>query len=140
MIGPGRSLAASLLPTTMRLDKWLHVARIFKTRNRATQACVAGRVRVNGLMAKAHRTVTLEDRLEIHRGDWKQILIVKGLYPRSLPKAEARRLYRDQTPPRPPADPLARLFKRPFLTRSRGTGRPTKKDRRQLQRLKNDSE
>ena len=124
----------------MRLDKWLHVARIFKTRNRATQACAAGRVSVNGLTAKAHRTVNLEDRLEIHRGDWKQILIVKGLYPRSLPKAEARRLYQAQTPARPPLDPLARLFTRPFLTRPRGAGRPTKKERRQLEQLKDEPE
>ena len=124
----------------MRLDKWLHVAQIFKTRSRSTRACVAGRVRVNGLVAKAHRTVVLEDRLEIRRDNWKQVLIVKAFHRKSLPKVEARRLYRDESEPRPVADPFGPVGRGSILVRKRGRGRPTKRDRRRLHRLKSSSD
>ncbi|MCZ6506851.1 MAG: RNA-binding S4 domain-containing protein [Acidobacteria bacterium] len=120
----------------MRLDKWLQVARVFKTRSQATKACQLSRVRVNGVKAKPHRSLTLDDRVEIEKGDWTRILVVRELHDRPLPKAEASRVYIDETPPAPPRDPLARLLRRPPETRERGLGRPTKKQRRELERLK----
>ncbi len=120
----------------VRLDKWLQVARAFKTRSQATRACSLGRVRVNGAVAKPHRHLALGDRVEVERRDRLLVLEVRELRDRPLPKAEAARLFVDHSPPPPPPDPLARLLRRPASTRERGTGRPTKKDRRSLDRLR----
>ncbi len=119
----------------VRLDKWLHVARVFKTRSQAAQACAGGRVKVNGASAKPHRPIQREDRLEIEKEDWTRILIVKELRDKPVSKAEARTLYEDLTPPRPALDPLAALLRRPPVSRPRGSGRPTKKDRRVITKL-----
>jgi ribosome-associated heat shock protein Hsp15 len=118
----------------VRLDKWLQVARMFKTRTQATHACDLGRVRVNGQPAKPHRQLALGDRIELTQGDWDRVLVVQELRDRPVPKAEAAKLYEDLSPPRPAPDPLARLMRRPLVTRDAGAGRPTKKERRELER------
>lgn len=120
---------------SVRLDKWLHVARMYKTRTKATHACDLGRVQVNGQPAKPHRHLNPGDRVELEQGDWQRILIVKELKDRPVPKAEAALMYEDQSPPRPAADPLARLLRRPPVLREAGAGRPTKKDRREMDRF-----
>ncbi len=120
---------------SVRLDKWLQVARMFKARTKATHACDLGRVLVNGQPAKPHRHLVLGDRIELKQGDWQRILIVQELQDRPVPKAEAAALYEDQSPPKPPPDPYARLLRRPPMLRDPGTGRPTKKDRREMDRL-----
>lgn len=114
----------------VRLDKWLQVARVFKTRSQATRACGLSRVRVNGMVAKPHRTLDLEDRIEVTQGDWQRVLIVKELRDKTLPKAEAARVYEDLSPPRPVEDPFTRIQRRPGVHRETGAGRPTKRDRR----------
>jgi ribosome-associated heat shock protein Hsp15 len=119
---------------SVRLDKWLHVARMFKTRTKATHACELGRVQVNGQAAKAHRHLAPGDRIELTQGDWDRILIVKELKDRPVPKAEAASLYEDQSPPKPASDPLARLMRRPPAQRDPGAGRPTKKERREMEK------
>ena len=118
---------------SVRLDKWLHVARMFKTRTQATNACDLGRVQVNGQTAKPHRHLNPGDRVELTQGDWDRILIVKELKDKPVPKAEAPLLYEDQSPPKPAYDPLARLLRRPPVLREAGAGRPTKKDRREME-------
>jgi ribosome-associated heat shock protein Hsp15 len=118
----------------VRLDKWLQVARMYKTRTQATHACDLGRVRVNGQPVKPHRQLVPGDRVELLQGDWERVLIVKELRDRPVPKAEAAGLYEDQSPPRPSADPLKRLMNRPPAPRDAGAGRPTKKERRELDR------
>ncbi len=118
----------------VRLDKWLQVARAFKTRSQATHACTLGRVKVNGQVAKPHRHLALEDRVEIEAGDWTRLLVVKELRDKPLPKEEAKRLFEDLSPPRPVLDAIDRLLKAPPVRRERGAGRPTKRDRRQLER------
>lgn len=120
----------------VRLDKWLQVARVFKTRSQATKACNSSRVRVNGQVAKPHRHLALDDRVEIEIRDWTRVLVVKELRDRPLPKAEAPRLFEDSSPPRPQPDPFARLLRRPPVLRERGRGRPTKKERRETDRWK----
>lgn len=119
----------------VRLDKWLQVARVFKTRSQATKACNLSRVKVNGTVSKAHRSLSVGDRLEVEKNDWTHILEVKKLRDKPVPKAEARELYEDHTPPRP-QDPLERLMRRPAVRREKGAGRPTKKERRELDRLR----
>ncbi len=118
----------------VRLDKWLQVARAFKTRSQATRACNLSRVRVNGQVAKPHRQVSLDDRVEIEVGDWTRVLVVKELRDRPLPKADAGRLFEDLSPPRPEPDPWQRLTRRTPARREPGAGRPTKKERRELDR------
>ncbi len=120
-----------------RLDKWLQVSRMFRARSRAAAACESGRVLVNGQRAKAHRQLRVGDRIEFRIRDWKRILIVRELRDKPLPKAEAPRLYEDQSPPRPApvprderSEPLAAGRRR------RGAGRPTKRDRRLIDRLR----
>jgi ribosome-associated heat shock protein Hsp15 len=122
----------------VRLDKWLQVARMFKSRTQATHACELGRVRVNGLPAKPHRPLALGDRVELLQGDWQRVLTVRELRDRPVPKAVAATLYDDQSPPRPAPDPLRRLLSRPPVLRPAGAGRPTKKDRRDLERWEKD--
>jgi ribosome-associated heat shock protein Hsp15 len=118
----------------VRLDKWLQVARMFKTRTQATHACDLGRVRVNGQSAKPHRQLAVGDRVELQQGDWERVLTVRELQDRPVPKAAAAALYEDLSPPRPAADPMRRLLKRPPVLRDAGAGRPTKKDRRDIDR------
>jgi len=122
----------------VRLDKWLQVARMFKTRTQATHACDLGRVRVNGQPAKPHRALAVGDRVELQQGDWERVLTVRELRDRPVPKAEAAALYDDQSPPRPAPDPLRRLLSRPPALRPQGTGRPTKKERREIERWESD--
>lgn len=118
----------------VRVDKWLQVARVFKTRSQATKACTLGRVRVNGQVAKPHRSLALEDRVEIELRDWTRVLIVRELRDRPLAKAEASRLFEDLSPPRPVPDPIERMLRAPPERREAGSGRPTKKDRRDMDR------
>ena len=120
---------------SVRLDKWLQVARMYKTRTKATDACDLGRVKVNGQPAKPHRNLAVGDRVELEQGDWERVLIVKELKDKPGPKAEAANLYEDLSPPRPVLDPLERLMRRPPVLRDAGAGRPTKKDRRDMERF-----
>lgn len=117
-----------------RLDKWLHVACVFKTRTQATHAVDLNRIRVNGQAAKPHRTLVPGDRIEVVQGDWTRVLVVKELRDKPVSKEEARTLYEDLSPPRPEADPMQRLMMRPPALRERGAGRPTKKERRDMER------
>ncbi len=121
---------------TVRLDKWLQVARAFKTRSKATHACNLSRVKVNGVTSKPHRQLQLEDRVEVEIGDWTRILVVKELRDKTLPKAEAKRVYEDLSPPRPQLDEFEKLMRRRPVAREKGMGRPSKKERRELDRLR----
>ncbi|MCH9650421.1 MAG: RNA-binding S4 domain-containing protein [Deltaproteobacteria bacterium] len=121
---------------SVRLDKWLQVARVFKTRTQATRACSLSRVRVNGTIAKAHRSLAIDDQIEVQKGDWQRVLVVKELKDKPLPKAEAPRLYEDHSPPPPPRDSLERLLRSSPVRRERGSGRPTKRDRRDIEKLR----
>jgi ribosome-associated heat shock protein Hsp15 len=118
----------------VRIDKWLHVARVFKTRTLAAKACQLSRVRVNGTPVKPHRQVAVGDRVEAEvTAEWTRVLVVREVADKPLAKVEVPRLFEDLSPPRPAGDALARLLKRPVVERSAGTGRPTKRDRRTME-------
>jgi ribosome-associated heat shock protein Hsp15 len=121
---------------TVRVDKWLQVARVFKTRTQATRACTLGRVRVNGATVKPHRSLALEDVVEVRFGDWTRVVVVKELRDRPLPKADAARVLEDRSPPRPERRREDAVFRPAPVAREPGSGRPTKRQRRQLDRLK----
>ena len=91
---------------SVRLDKWLHVARVFKTRTQATHAVDLNRVQVNGQAPKPHRNLAIGDRVEVEIGEWTRVLIVKELKDKPVSKEEARTLFEDLSPPRPESDPL----------------------------------
>ena len=118
----------------VRLDKWLQVARVFKTRSQATRACNLNRVRVNGNTAKPHKQLEIGDRVDIEIRDWVRTLVVKELRDKTLPKTEVPRIFEDLTPPKPPPDPMDRMMRRRPAEREAGQGRPTKKQRRQIDR------
>lgn len=117
----------------VRIDKWLHVARVYKTRSLATKACQLSRVRVNGVTVKPHRELRVGDRVEAEvTRDWTRVLEVRELADKTLPKAEVPRIFEDLSPPRPTTDPYSRALRRPPVARERGAGRPTKKQRREI--------
>src|SRR5258708_39566000 len=123
----------------MRLDLWLDVVCLFKTRSEAQKACRLGKVDVGGQTAKAHREVKIGDQIEILRPfGRRQTVVVRGLADRHLPKAEARLLYEAVTPnPTPHEIELRRMapLAAPF-TRRASLGAPDKRERRELRRLK----
>jgi ribosome-associated heat shock protein Hsp15 len=116
----------------VRIDKWLKVARIFKTRTQATRACRLGHIIVNGQSAKPHRILSPGDRIELIKNQWSMVLVVIELRDRPVPKAQTQKLYKDESPPHPKRDPMANLLHKSSITREKGKGRPTKKDRRQI--------
>jgi ribosome-associated heat shock protein Hsp15 len=123
----------------MRLDVWLDVACLFKTRSEATRACKLGKVDVGGQPAKPHRDIKPGDAIDIGRPfGRRQKVIVVGLAEKHIPKAEARLLYEDVTPkPSPEEMELLRMGRlmAPF-TRPRGAGAPDRRERKALNRLK----
>jgi len=117
--------------TTIRVDKWLWAARFFKTRSLAAQACAGGKVDLNGEAAKPARAVRPGDRIAVTLPGGRRIGRVLALSERRGPASEARALWDDLTPPAPPRRRLAAPSYRPP-----GSGRPTKLERRQTDRLR----
>jgi ribosome-associated heat shock protein Hsp15 len=112
---------------SVRLDVWLDVSCLFKTRSEAQRACKGGKVVVNGAAAKPHRDVRVGDEIVITRPLGKrQTIVVRQLTDRHLPRAEARELYEDLTPPPTPEELEQRRLERLF----RATAPPGKPDRR----------
>jgi len=126
-------------PADVRLDVWLDVACLFKTRSEAQKACLGGKVDINGQAAKPHRLIRPGEELRITRTHGrKQVVRVSELAERHVPKAAARRLYEDLTPPSTPEEQeqieLARAFRRTFGSRPPRT--PDKRERRALRKMK----
>lgn len=123
----------------MRLDVWLDVTCLFRTRSEAQKACRLGKVDVGGQTAKAHRDIKPGDEIEIGRPfGRRQKVIVITLAEKHVPKAEARMLYEDVTPKPSPEEVELRRMGRlmaPF-TRPRGAGAPDRRERKALNRLK----
>ncbi len=117
----------------IRVDRWLDIACIFKTRNQARGACLKGRVSINGRACKPRQPVRVGDEISIRQSGWSRILQVRDLAGRNIPRTEARSLYEDLTPERPKLDPIEQIMKNPPPGRS---GKPTKKERRSLSRLR----
>jgi ribosome-associated heat shock protein Hsp15 len=125
-----------------RLDVWLDVACLFKTRSEAQRACRGGKVTVNDQRAKPHRTIQSGDRLSITRQNGRsQQVVIRSLATQHVLKAAARALYDDVTPPPTAAELEFRRFGA-GPPRRRGPGRtptdatPNTRQRRQLRRLK----
>lgn len=124
----------------VRLDVWLDVACLFKTRSEAKRACEAGRVAVNGQTAKPNRIVREGDRLRIGRPfSRNQDIIVRIVLDDHVKKSEAKALYDDVTP-KPTAEELEmRRVERAYRAAAQAAGTPDRRQRRQLRRIKEGS-
>lgn len=113
---------------SVRIDVWLWAVRQTKTRSLATAECRAGHVRLNGEPVKASTKVTIGDEVRYRVHGFDRILKVTGVLTKRTSASVAAECYEDLTPERP------RVYV-PIMTRERGSGRPTKKERRELDRL-----
>ena len=123
-------------PERIRLDVWLDVACVCKTRSAARQACLGGKVSVNGARAKPNREIRAGDRIGITgpHGRGREI-VVKVVEAQHVPKATARKLYEDVTPPPTPEElELRDLLRRAGPPPGQGRGAPDRRDRRALKR------
>jgi ribosome-associated heat shock protein Hsp15 len=121
----------------VRLDAWLDVACLFKTRSEAKRACDSGHVEVNGDRAKPHRLVREDDRLRINRGLGRhQDVVVRVLIGQHVKKAEARALYDDVTPAPTPEEVERRRIERTYRAAAQAAGTPDRRRRRELRRAK----
>jgi ribosome-associated heat shock protein Hsp15 len=111
-----------------RLDRWLWAVRLTRTRPDAAAACGGGRVRVNGRAAKPSTAVSSGDEVRAVVGDRTRIVEVVQVIQKRVGAADAVTCYLDRTPPPPPTPSI------PVAIRDRGAGRPTKRDRRLLDR------
>ena len=119
--------------TSVRVDKWLWAARMFKTRSAASTACGAGHVKIGGESVKASKSVKPGDEIHVLTPGGPRELEVVALGDRRGPASVAQTLYIDHTPPPPPKE-----AREPDLGghRERGAGRPTKKQLRELRKLR----
>lgn len=113
----------------VRLDKWLWAARLFKTRSLAAEACDGGHVKVGGVNAKPARNVKAGDHIEARTEGGRRVVVVKVLSSQRGSPEVAATWYEDHSPPPPPREPMVARWER-------GEGRPTKRDRRVLDKLR----
>jgi len=117
-------------PANVRVDAWLWAIRAYKTRSAATAACRAGHIRINGNPVKASQSVIIGDTIRVRESGWERILEVRRLIAKRVGAEAASHCFTDHTPPRPVAPKLG------LPQRDRGAGRPTKKDRRDMEKLR----
>lgn len=124
--GPNGDIAEM---ASVRLDKWLWAARCYKTRSQAGEAVAAGHVKVNGDSVKVAKMLRRGDQVTVRVEDHTRILDVVGLSDKRGPAPVARTLYVDRSPPRPDRALAG-------VTRDRGLGRPTKREQREIRRVR----
>jgi ribosome-associated heat shock protein Hsp15 len=121
----------------VRLDVWLDVACLFKTRSEAQRACKGGKVVVNGGAAKPHRDVRIGDELVITRPlGRRQIVVVRGVAHHQVAKAQARELYEDRTPAPSAEEVEMRRLERLFKATTAPRKRPDRRKRQDLRRIR----
>ncbi|MFJ2817008.1 RNA-binding S4 domain-containing protein [Streptomyces sp. NPDC091279] len=116
---------------TVRLDSWIWAVRLIKTRSLGAAACRGGHVHVNGERVKPAYAVRVGDEVRVRQEGRVRIVIVKRLIRKRVGAPVAAQCYVDNSPPPPPREAIA-----PAGVRDRGTGRPTKRDRRDMERLR----
>ncbi|BDI22373.1 RNA-binding S4 domain-containing protein [Herbiconiux sp. L3-i23] len=118
-------------PTSVRVDSWLWAVRLVKTRAAATAACRAGHVTLRGERAKAAAPVRVGDEVRIRVAGRERVVIARRLLIKRVSAVVAAECLTDLTPPEPP-----RVEAPAVVARDRGAGRPTKRERRDLDRLR----
>jgi ribosome-associated heat shock protein Hsp15 len=117
--------------TSTRVDSWIWAIRLFKTRSLATAACRAGHVRVNGERGKAAAPVRIGDEVRVRNAGFDRVVVVRRILTKRVGASVAAECFTDLTPAAPPRESVAA----PPM-RERGAGRPTKRERRDLERLR----
>lgn len=118
----------------LRIDKYLWAIRAFKTRSLATEACKTGRVKKEGQSLKPSHVIKLDEIFTVQKGPDRKIIKVTGLLERRVDAKTAVGFYDDLTPVEETPS-FKSAFHSPLLSRDRGTGRPTKKDRRDIDEM-----
>ena len=116
----------------MRVDQWLHAVRLCKTRSDAAAACRGGHVSINGKAAKPASLVVVGDRIEAYLAKRDRVVVVRRLLVKRVGASIAVECFDDESPAPPERDPIDTAF----AVRERGAGRPTKRDRRRIDRLR----
>ncbi|MFI9028797.1 RNA-binding S4 domain-containing protein [Streptomyces sp. NPDC053560] len=115
---------------SVRIDSWIWSVRLMKTRSAAATACRGGHVRVNGERVKAAHGVRTGDEVRLRHAGRERIVVVKRLVKKRVGAPVAVECYVDNSPPPPPRETALQV-----PVRDRGAGRPTKRDRREMERL-----
>ncbi|GAA4235162.1 hypothetical protein GCM10022254_41800 [Actinomadura meridiana] len=115
---------------TVRVDLWIWSVRLLKTRSMATTACRAGHVRVNDERAKPSTAVKPGDEIRLRHDGRERIVVVQRVIRKRVGASVAQECLIDKSPPPPPPEALV-----PVGRRDRGAGRPTKRERRELERI-----
>ncbi len=118
-------------PAATRVDRWVWAVRLTRTRALAAAACRAGHVRVNGDRAKPATPVRIGDEVRVRADGPERIVVVSRVIERRVGPVPAAECYVDHTPPPPPREQVAVAAQR-----DRGAGRPTKRERREIDRLR----
>jgi ribosome-associated heat shock protein Hsp15 len=118
-------------PASVRVDSWAWAVRLFKTRSAASDACKAGHLRVNGDRAKPAQPVKVGDEVRAFVAGTERIYIARRLIAKRVSASAAAECFEDRTPPPPPKTEAPAA-----IQRERGSGRPTKRERRQLDQLR----
>jgi ribosome-associated heat shock protein Hsp15 len=119
----------------VRLDRWLWAARFFKTRALAAAAVAGGKVQVNGTRAKPAKQLLVGDGVRVRVGPYEWLVRVRALSERRGPPKVAQALYEESAEGRSTRERLAELHKIAPAPAYQGKGRPTKKERREIERL-----
>lgn len=120
---------------SVRLDRWLWAARFFKTRALAAAAIAGGKVQVNGTRAKPAKQLQVGDDVRVRVGPYEWLVTVRALAERRGPPKVAQTLYEESAEGRAARERLAELHKIAPAPAYQGKGRPTKKERREIERL-----
>lgn len=131
MARPGRLRHTGLIDA-VRIDQWLHAVRLTKTRSNAAAACRGGHVDINGKAAKPSTPVQPGDRVEAFLNRRRRIVVVERTITKRVGAAMAVDCYVDHSPPPPEREQEPAMFGQ----RDPGAGRPTKRDKRQIDRLR----
>jgi ribosome-associated heat shock protein Hsp15 len=119
----------------LRIDKYLWAIRVFKTRTLATEACKAGRIKLDGQNIKPSHEVRIGEVYQVSKGIERKVIKVTGLLENRMDAKSVVNFFDDETPMEQTSQ-FKSLFHSPLLKRDRGTGRPTKRDRRNIDELK----
>jgi ribosome-associated heat shock protein Hsp15 len=120
----------------VRLDKWLWAARFYKTRSLAAEAIAGGKVQVNGDRVKRAKPVQIGDEVRIRQGPYEHLILVRGVSERRGPAATAAELYAEKPESVAAREAMAIQLKSLHTAFVPERGRPTKKDRREINKLK----
>jgi len=120
----------------VRLDKWLWAARFYKTRGLAVDAIDSGKIEVNGERSKRAKLVTAGDKVRIRIGPYEHVVTVKGVSERRGPATVASELYEEDAESRKQREVTAAHLKAMNVSTDYESGRPTKKDRRDIEKVR----